>query len=70
MPPRVSSAFRIWVTSGAQPPQELAALVHFFRAPIDVAPPAMAVHRSALLTLLQEQICAWSGSAAAPSARG
>src|SRR5229473_5898494 len=62
-PRRLSSVFKTCVTSGAHPPQELAALVHCLSAPIVLAPPAMAAHRSPLLTLLQEQICAVSGSA-------
>src|ERR1700731_3762266 len=67
-PRRVSSVLKTCVTSGAHPPQELAALVCFLRAPIVRAPPAMAAHRSRLLTLLQEQICADSDRAPRPKA--
>ena len=65
--PCVSSAFRICVTSGVQPPQEVPAVV-FFRAPRPyVQPASMAAQMSPFATLLQEQICALS--AVRPSAR-
>src|SRR5262249_36108568 len=67
-PLRLSSLVSTWVTSGAQPPQVLAARVAFLRAPIVVQPASTAAHIAPLLTLLQEQICASAGSAANPLA--
>src|SRR5262245_55713374 len=60
----LSSALRICVTSGVQPPQVVPALVLVFSAPTVVQPPSMAAHRPPFETLLHEQICAVSGSAA------
>ena len=54
------------MTNGAQPPQAVAALVHFFNAPKEVDPSAMAEQISALETLLHEQIVALSGSRSTP----
>ncbi len=59
-----SSALSICVTSGAQPPQEVPALVLALSAPTVVQPASMARTDAPLETLLQEQICAESGSAA------
>src|SRR5258708_23865225 len=65
-PRRDSSVFRTSVTSCAHPPHELAALVHCLSAPTVLAPPALAAHRSRVLTLVHEQICAESGRAPSP----
>ena len=60
----LSSAFRICVTSGVQPPQDVPALVLVFSAPTVVQPASMAEQMPPFETLLQEQICAVAGSAA------
>src|SRR5688572_15811847 len=60
----LSSALSSWVTSGVQPPQEVPALVLDFSPPTVVQPASMAEQRLPLDTLLQEQTCAESGSAA------
>ncbi len=60
------SAFITWVTSGTQPPQEVPAPVQDFSAPIEVAPLTTASQSRPFETLLQEQICAVSGSASTP----
>src|SRR5690242_4829301 len=65
-PLRASSDLMICVTSEAQPPQELAALLCFFMPPMVTTPASTAAQMSPLLTLLQEQICAEAGSAATP----
>src|SRR5687768_3605241 len=65
-PLRESSALMSCVTSCAQPPQVLAALLCFFIAPSVTQPVLTAAQMSPLLTLLHEQICALSGSAATP----
>src|SRR5262245_13431528 len=69
-PRRLSSAFRICVTSGVQPPQVVPALVLVFKAPTVLQPPSMAAHKPPFETLLHEQICALSGSAASALAGG
>src|SRR5256885_16481858 len=66
IPFRLSSVCSTWVTSGAQPPHAVAALVAFLRAPNVVQPFSTAAQRLPLLTLLHEQICASAGSAASP----
>src|SRR5207244_13351271 len=53
---------------GAQPPQEVAALVCFLIAPTVVQPSSTAAQIAPLSTLLHEQICADVGSAATPVA--
>src|SRR5581483_3365832 len=65
-PLRLSSLVRTWVTSGAQPPQVVAARVDFLRAPSVVQPASTAAQIAPLLTLLHEQICASAGNAANP----
>src|SRR5215510_1314577 len=65
-----SSAFRICVTSGVQPPQVVPAFVLVLSAPTVVQPPSMAAHSPPFETLLHEQICAASGSAASALAGG
>src|SRR6185436_15157235 len=52
----LSSALRICVTSGVQPPQVVPALVLVFRAPTVVQPPSMAAHSPPFETLLHEHI--------------
>ena len=52
------------MTSGAQPPQVVPALVLVFSAPTVVQPASMAAQMPPFDTLLQEQICAVAGSAA------
>src|SRR5690606_14507627 len=54
------------VTNGTQPPQVDPALVQAFRSPIVHTPCPTAAQICPLLTLLQEQICALSGSASTP----
>ncbi len=51
----LSSALSSCVTSGVQPPQEVPALVHVFKAPTVVQPPSMAVQMFPFETLLHEQ---------------
>src|SRR6185437_9864910 len=53
---------------GTHDPHEVPAAVQPFRSATVQAPSAMAEHRSALVTLLQEQIWASSGSAPTPIA--
>src|SRR5688500_6287117 len=60
----LSSAFRICVTSGVQPPQVVPALVLVLSAPTVVQPASMAEQMPPFDTLLQEQICAVAGTAA------
>src|ERR1044072_5759972 len=60
----LSSALSSCVTSGVQPPQVVPALVLVLSAPTVVQPPSMAAQMPPFETLLQEQICAVSGSAA------
>lgn len=67
MPAFLSSVLRISFTKGTQPPQPVPALVHFLSVPRSVKPSAIAVQRSALETLLQEQICAVSGKLSTPN---
>ena len=52
------------MTSGAQPPHEVAAFVADFSAPTVAQPPSMAAQIAPLVTLLHWQICAVSGSSA------
>src|SRR4051794_2532381 len=59
-PMALSSVLRICVTSAEQPPQPVPTLVHFLRAGISVAPPRMAEHTTALVTLLHEHTMALS----------
>src|SRR5581483_990234 len=66
-PRRLSSAFRICVTSGVQPPHDVPALVHAFSAPMLVLPSPIASQIAPLLTLLHEQICAAAGRRSTPS---
>ena len=54
------------MTSGVQPPHAVAALVHFFKAPSEVEPSAIAEQISAFDTLLHEQIVALSGKRSTP----
>ena len=59
------------MTSGTQEPQVVPALVQLFTAPTTVSFwSRMALQISPLLTLLQEQICAASGSAVTPRPAG
>ena len=51
---------------GAQPPQAVAALVHFSERRSGVEPSAIAEQISALDTLLHEQMVALSGSRSTP----
>jgi hypothetical protein len=70
-PARFSSAFKRSVTSGTQEPQVVPALVQLFTAPTAVSFwSRIAPQMSPLLTLLQEQICAASGSAVTPRPAG
>src|SRR5690242_12676795 len=62
--PSVSSSC---LSSGTHDPQDVPALVQFFSDGTSVQPPAIASHRSPLLTLLHEQICAAAGSEPTPS---
>ena len=55
-------------SSGTHDPHEVPAAVHDLSAGTSAQPPAIAPLRSPLVTLLQEQICAESGSAPTPSA--
>src|ERR1700737_3141011 len=66
IPLPLSSPCRTCVTSGAQPPQDVAARVAFLMAPTVVQPLSTAAQMTPLLTLLHEQICASAGSAANP----
>src|SRR6187431_2077285 len=59
-----SSALRIWVTSGVQPPQVVPAFVLVFSAPTVVQPASMAEQMPPFDTLLHEQTQAVAGSAA------
>src|SRR6476469_876618 len=52
----LSSAFRICVTSGVQPPQVVPALVRVFNAPTVVQPPSIAAQMPPFDTLLHEHI--------------
>src|SRR5688572_17721545 len=67
-PRLASSALSNCVTSALQPPQDVAALVAVLREATVVQPASIAAHKAPLLTLLQEQICAVIGKAAAPRA--
>src|SRR5687768_2772295 len=60
----LSSALRICVTSGVQPPQVVPALVLVLSAPTVVHPASIAEQRPPFETLLQEQTWAESGSPA------
>src|SRR4029079_19082261 len=60
----LSSALRIWVTSGVQPPQVVPAFVLVFSAPTVVQPVSMAPQMAPFVTLLHEQTQAVAGSAA------
>src|SRR3954471_9251088 len=60
----LSSAFSSCVSSGVQPPQVVPALVLVLSAPTVEPPPSIAEQMPPFETLLQEQICALSGSAA------
>src|SRR3954462_620057 len=60
----LSSAFSSCVSSGVQPPQVVPALVLVLSAPTVEQPPSIAAQMPPFETLLQEQICALSGSAA------
>src|SRR5690606_40308500 len=62
--PDCSSSF---LSIGTQPPQEVPAVVQLLMPAMSQAPSAMAPQIEPLETLLQEQICASSGSASAPS---
>jgi len=66
MPRLDISSFMIWVTSGTQPPQVAPALVQAFISAMVQAPSPTAAWMRPLLTSLQEQICAVSGSASTP----
>ncbi len=48
----------------------MAALVQDFNSPNSMTPPSMAVHKSCLVTLLQEQITAVMGKASTPKPAG
>src|SRR5687767_14218753 len=66
----LSSALSNCVTSGVQPPQVVPALVLVLSAPTVVQPASTAEQMPPLDTLLHEQICALSGSAATPCPAG
>src|ERR1700756_3640181 len=62
------SASSSCLSSGTHDPQEVPAAVHDLSDATSPQPSAIAYFRSALVTLLQEQICAESGSAPTPRA--
>src|ERR1700722_10174488 len=62
------SASSSCLSSGTQDPHEVPAAVHDLSAGTSAQPSAIAHFRSPLVTLLQEQICAESGSAPTPNA--
>src|SRR5579875_1945707 len=62
------SASSSCLSSGTQEPHDGPALVQDFRLGTSVQPAAMASHKSPLVTLLHEQICAEPGSAPTPKA--
>src|SRR5215212_8512663 len=61
------SASSSCLSSGTHEPQEVPALVQLLSAGTSLQPPAIASHRSPLVTLLHEQICAAAGSEPTPS---
>src|SRR6185312_2034722 len=61
------SASSSCLSSGTHDPHEVLANVHFLRSATSLQPPAIASHRSPLVTLLHEQICAAAGSDPTPS---
>src|SRR6185437_4224454 len=62
------SASSSCLSSGTHDPHDVPAAVHPLSAGTSAQPSAIAHFRSPLVTLLQEQICAESGSAPTPSA--
>src|SRR5690242_7702554 len=62
------SASSSCLSSGTHDPQDVPAFVQVFSAGTSLHPPAMASHRSPLVMLLHEHICAATGSDPTPNA--